>query len=666
MEKVKEGGTIVLLSDVSSGYPIFDKNITVTSDADKTYTISVPTIYIVNSKTATFENMKLKNISFSVDGKVGEGVIFKNCTGSGISVPSGINNVTLDNSVLDGEFYPKEKLTLNNSTIDGKFSVKDFKLAGNCTFKQKANTVSQITGDITVNGTLTVVAAKVEKGAQIIQLPTDTDVAIASKFDLSDTQDGKYTLKVRTIIGNETTYLGVSERISSGNGKFAVAYEPVLAQPVKENLNYITSDISLGSFFIKSATWSGYTGNNNTWVLDDMPELTITLSTDSVDTSNHESGRRFGHFDETFSVDDLSVYSWNYEPEVPLTYTNKNNDVQIKIKAGQGISDDGMTFTFTICYPAVTRLEQTVTVDTSDRTINCGETLDAPDISAEGKISYESSVPGIASVDAITGKITAHKAGTVTITIKAAQTDLYKEAQVSYKLIVSHKYSDDFKHSDTEHWKECTCGDKSEKAEHTGGTATCKNLASCEKCGQSYGKLDAENHIGEKIWSTENSTQHEQIWDCCGKITVTLENHKWKDGVCKDCGYICVHTGKTADCIHKAKCEVCGTEYGEVNAENHLTLKHNEAKAATTEAEGNTEYWYCDECGKYFSDKNGKNEITLANTVIEKLLKPDNNYKSPQTGDSSRIWLWFALLFVSIGGLIGTTVYRKKKKYSVK
>ena len=40
----------------------------------------------------------------------------------------------------------------------------------------------------------------------------------------------------------------------------------------------------------------------------------------------------------------------------------------------------------------------------------------------------------------------------------------------------------------------------------------------------------------------------------------------------------------------------------------------------------------------------------------------DNDTKSPQPGDNSHMALWFALLFVSGAGVIGTTVYGKKKR----
>ena len=120
------------------------------------------------------------------------------------------------------------------------------------------------------------------------------------------------------------------------------------------------------------------------------------------------------------------------------------------------------------------------------------------------------------------------------------------------------------------------------------------------------------------------------------------------------------HTGGTATCTEKAVCEVCGKAYGEPDPKNHTDLKHIPAKAATEDAEGNIEYWYCSGCGKYYSDKDGTKEITKADTVTAKLPK------SPQTGDISNLMLWIALLFVSGGVLTGVTVFDNRKRHSVK
>ena len=118
----------------------------------------------------------------------------------------------------------------------------------------------------------------------------------------------------------------------------------------------------------------------------------------------------------------------------------------------------------------------------------------------------------------------------------------------------------------------------------------------------------------------------------------------------KDC------SGGKAICTERAICEVCGKAYGEPDPKNHTDLKYIPAKAATEDAEGNIEYWYCEGCNKYYSDKDGTKEIKKADTVTAKLPK------SPQTGDNSNLMLWIALLFISGGAVISITVYSKKKK----
>lgn len=134
--------------------------------------------------------------------------------------------------------------------------------------------------------------------------------------------------------------------------------------------------------------------------------------------------------------------------------------------------------------------------------------------------------------------------------------------------------------------------------------------------------------------------------------------------------------GGTATCTAPAICEVCGQPYGEKDAENHTDLVKTEAEEATHFAEGNTEYWYCSDCGKYFSDEAAGNEIELEDTIIPKLpeyppaekdteggkdaVTPEN----PQTGDSSNIVLWIAVMLAAGTALTFTAFYNRKKKYS--
>lgn len=128
------------------------------------------------------------------------------------------------------------------------------------------------------------------------------------------------------------------------------------------------------------------------------------------------------------------------------------------------------------------------------------------------------------------------------------------------------------------------------------------------------------------------------------------------------------HTGGTATCIEKAKCSICGKEYGDLGS--HV-MKKTEAKKATCTEDGNTEYYTCEICGKIFSDKNGLVEIQLSDTVIKAKGHSYENGKctlcgaaegSAQTGDDSSIIFWAMLAGIAALGTAGTALYRKRRE----
>ena len=161
---------------------------------------------------------------------------------------------------------------------------------------------------------------------------------------------------------------------------------------------------------------------------------------------------------------------------------------------------------------------------------------------------------------------------------------------------------------------------------------------------------------------------------------ITLTNHgliTLEGTMNRDSTIICDrHTGGTATCVDKAKCDICLAAYGDVDTTNHSDLRHVTKVDATATADGNIEYWYCEGCGKYFSDKNGTKEIKKADIVTAKLKddskspqtgdnsKPKDDSNSPQAGDKSNLALWIALLFISGSAAIGTTVVSRKKMYN--
>ena len=233
-----------------------------------------------------------------------------------------------------------------------------------------------------------------------------------------------------------------------------------------------------------------------------------------------------------------------------------------------------------------------------------------------------------------------------------------------------------------------------------GGTATCIAKAVCTVCGGEYGEMAAHSFTAEKAEAqylksaatcTEKAVYYKSCAVCGTSSKGTADEATFTSGkplghdwgawtqnsdekthtrICKrDASHTetenC-HGGK-ATCKDKAKCEVCGGEYGELDPKNHTNLKHFPAKAATKTTEGNIEYWYCSGCKKYYKDATATQEIKQADTVTAKLpggtVKPGAD-KSPQTGDNSNLLLWIALLFVSGGAAIGTTVVSKKKTYN--
>ena len=444
MDKVSENGTIVLLSNYSS-YIVFNKSVTVKSEDgnDFALTSSSPN-YVSDGVTVTLEKLNFSDSNFRKNTQGTGSLSFKNCTGS-LSIGTGdISNITMESSQLSGNISASESLTMKSSTFSGQFSTKNFSADSDCTINCKKNAPSRISGTITVPAGTPVKLVPFENakaGDKLLEVPNSI---AATSFALSDTSGVYGVVFSAQYNGN---YLCLAQRITSENGKIAVGYEPQIKHvpndPARVSLSGFGSEIST-----LVAAWSG--NANTSWSADEIPKLTITLKASD-----------FYFFDNSFNVTKLQVYSWT-DMTTSAAFDNgaKNDKATCIVAEGQGISNEGKTFTFTIQYPKIERLTQTIQVDTTNRTANCSDILQPRQISAQGEISYESSDTTVATVNS-NGDIKALKAGETTITIRASQTDDYRAAETSYKLIVSHKYSDEWKNDGKGYYKECACGDKS-------------------------------------------------------------------------------------------------------------------------------------------------------------------------------------------------------------
>ena len=242
-------------------------------------------------------------------------------------------------------------------------------------------------------------------------------------------------------------------------------------------------------------------------------------------------------------------------------------------------------------------------------------------------------------------KKAAHSGGTATCT-EAKKCEVcgesYGELDAGHHTALS-----DWKSDETGHWKTCEdCGAIIEKVAHSGGAATCNAKKKCEVCGEPYGELDTSNHTALSDWkfdethhwkvcagcnttgidnaahtyggwiidkeatATETGSRH-KVCTICNYETqtetipatgpCTHERSTWEpanDGVhhvkkCTNCGAIiekAAHSGGTATCTAKKKCEICGQSYGEPSPSNHTDLsdwKFDE-----------TDHWKtCNDCG---------------------------------------------------------------------
>ena len=446
LDKVTDGGKIVLLSNYS-GLIVFRKSVTVKCEDGNAFTLtSSSPNYVSDGVTVTLEKLNFSDSNFCKNTQGTGSLFFKNCTGS-LSIGSGdISNITMENSQLSGNISASESLAMKSSTFSGQFNTKNFSADSDCTINCKQNAPSYIGGTVTVSEGTPVNLVPFENakaGDKLLEVPNST---AANSFALSDTSGAYGVVFSEQFNGN---YLCLAQRITSENGKIAVGYEPQIKHvpnnPARVRLSGFGSEISTFD-----AAWSG--NASTSWSADEIPKLTVTLKASD------------GYFfDDSFNVRELQVYSWTDMTTSP-TFDNgaKNDKVTCKVEDGQGISNDGKFFTFTVEYPKIERLKQNLGMDTTDRTASCKEVLQPRHINnPQGTtLSYESSDPEIASVDSATGIITVNKPGKVTITIHAAQTDIHAAAKMSYQLVISHKYTGEWRKEDNRYYKECACGDK--------------------------------------------------------------------------------------------------------------------------------------------------------------------------------------------------------------
>ena len=187
-----------------------------------------------------------------------------------------------------------------------------------------------------------------------------------------------------------------------------------------------------------------------------------------------------------------------------------------------------------------------------------------------------------------------------------------------------------------------TCGKILGPEACSGGTATCKEKAKCAKCGGSYGDLSTEHKL---VYKSNSNGTHNIVCEVCNQVQI--ENEKCSGGTatckepakCDKCGesygtanadahkpaaqprhvagtetheYYCELCNKTLDteactkteatCAEPAKCTKCGETYGEASA------THTGKSIYKANTDGTTHSLVCETCGNPLSDAKAPHE----------------------------------------------------------
>lgn len=368
IDKVNDGGTIILLSDYTSTALSFDKNVTIKSDDGGKYTVNATYTYIKDNVTATFESVDAQNLTFYKWDNTSHGsgnVVFKNCTGSGIEIADNvISNVTLENSQLGGRFGAQGTLTMKNATINGSFSTVNFVAEGKNTYVPEDNRskVSRIEGTATIAN-----AVEIQLSAPDATTPYQERKLIETTADANNfTVSSPYQLK------KQTEY----------NGTYIYAFIPVTSVTLAPETLSIEEGKTAG--------------------------LTATISPANA------SDQQF-----SWDVEDTEIASvYGYTSETKTVTALKKGQTQITVTV------DGQTASCTVTVTPRTISVESITLNKPQLSLVKGatETLTAtvlPTRATDKTVIWESSDTAVATVK--DGIVTAVAAGNATITAKAGE-----------------------------------------------------------------------------------------------------------------------------------------------------------------------------------------------------------------------------------------------------
>lgn len=115
-------------------------------------------------------------------------------------------------------------------------------------------------------------------------------------------------------------------------------------------------------------------------------------------------------------------------------------------------------------------------------------------------------------------------------------------------------------------------------------------------------------------------------------MTIEREPHEWNAGECTECGYKCTHSGGNATCTKKATCDICGSEYGDIDPNNHGKLTHIDKVDATHDKEEISSIGTAKNAASISVTRTAQRRYKKADTITDKLKDtPSDDKKITQS-----------------------------------
>lgn len=268
LEGIKNGGTIILLSDCETKTVYFDKTVTVTGKSnDSSVTLTGNRDWYIDPNiTVTLNNVSIKTagiFQYKASGEPGN-LVLDTVKNANIEEINGLSAVTLNDSKIACPTIEADKVELSNTELNGRFLADNLTIDGKNTLIYTLNSPGEIVQGITGTGKLKVrlndIGQKELRGIKVLEVPEA--MSEISNIELDSSYGEQYELKIRKYYNGNYMYIseGIDPQIDLYVGNEPRDKENVdMSSGENISVNAKMTNFS-GVHMSVVGNWSGYSG----------------------------------------------------------------------------------------------------------------------------------------------------------------------------------------------------------------------------------------------------------------------------------------------------------------------------------------------------------------------------------------------------------------------